>query len=192
MRTASEINKQAFELTKENLSSVIIFTFIWYVIAYVVGMVGGATLIGIIPAMLAGLVVNYGLYIGFLYLTRGQEMENELLWRYLRDKRIWTTESLRALYGCLWSLLFIVPGFIKYLYSYGMTPYILNDEPELSNNAAIEKSMAMMQGHKMDLFILDLPYIGINLITFGLAGIITMPVNYIARAQFYNELKAEA
>ena len=41
-----------------------------------------------------------------------------------------------------------------------MTYYILKDEPELKYNAAIEKSMSMMNGYKMKLFLLDLSFIG--------------------------------
>ena len=59
--------------------------------------------------------------------------------------------------GC--ALLLLIPGIIKH-YSYAMTDYILKDEPELCNNAAIERSMAMMEGNKMKLFLLDLSFIG--------------------------------
>ena len=58
-----------------------------------------------------------------------------------------------SIYTFLWSLLLIIPGVIKGL-SYSMTPFILTDKPELSANEAIELSMKMMDGHKMDLFVL--------------------------------------
>ena len=69
--------------------------------------------------------------------------------------------GLPVAYGftILWSLLLVIPGIIK-SYSYAMTSFILKDEPEMKNNAAIEKSMAMMENNKMKLFMLDLSFIG--------------------------------
>ena len=75
--------------------------------------------------------------------------------------RIWGTGILVAIYTVLWTCLLIVPGIIK-SYSYAMTYYILKDEPELKYNAAIEKSMSMMNGYKMKLFLLDLSFIGMD------------------------------
>ena len=66
---------------------------------------------------------------------------------------------IRDSYTAFWSLLLVIPGIIK-SYSYAMTDFILKDEPEMKNNAAIEKSMAMMEGNKMKLFMLDLSFIG--------------------------------
>ena len=87
----------------------------------------------------------------------------------------------------------LIPGIIKY-YSYGLTDYILKDEPELCNNAAIERSMAMMEGNKMKLFLLDLSFIGwaiLCLFTFGLGFFVLQPFMQVARAAFYEDLKKE-
>ncbi|MBQ2045527.1 MAG: DUF975 family protein, partial [Bacteroidaceae bacterium] len=78
---------------------------------------------------------------------------------YKDFSRIFTTIFLQGLYTILWTLLLIVPGIIKSL-SYALTPYILKDYPELKNNQPIELSMAMMQGYKLELFILQLKYFG--------------------------------
>ena len=66
---------------------------------------------------------------------------------------------LRTLFIVLWSLLFIIPGIVKGL-SYAMTPFILEDHPEMTASQAIKASMQLMDGHKMDLFILGLSFIG--------------------------------
>jgi len=108
--------------------------------------------------------------------------------------RIMTTYLLLYVYIILWTLLLIVPGIIK-LFSYSMTPYILKDHPELNNNGAIEKSMRMMQGHKMDLFLLELSFIGwfiLSLMTLGIGFIFLIPYVNTALAHFYEELKAES
>ena len=65
---------------------------------------------------------------------------------------------LVQIYTVLWTLLFCIPGIVK-SYSYAMTPYLLLDKPELSATEAITESRNMMNGHKMDLFLLDLQYI---------------------------------
>jgi uncharacterized membrane protein len=62
------------------------------------------------------------------------------------------------IYTVLWSLLLVIPGIVKGL-SYSMAWYIINDFPHLSANQAIEASMAMMRGHKMRLFLLNLSFI---------------------------------
>ena len=107
--------------------------------------------------------------------------------------RILTTKLLQAVYTFLWSLLLLIPGIIKH-YSYAMTDYILKDEPELCNNAAIERSMAMMEGNKMKLFLLDLSFIGwaiLCLFTFGIGFFVLQPYVQVSHAAFYEDLKAQ-
>lgn len=66
---------------------------------------------------------------------------------------------LMFVYTFLWGLLFIIPGIIK-LFSYSMSYYILLDNPECTASEAIKKSKEMMKGHKWDLFVLSLSFIG--------------------------------
>lgn len=73
-----------------------------------------------------------------------------------------------------------------------MTLFILKDEPELKYNAAIEKSMKMMSGYKMKLFLLDLSFIGwaiLCILTLGLGFLFLSPYVTTAHAAFYEELK---
>lgn len=100
---------------------------------------------------------------------------------------------LMDLFIALWSLLLFVPGLVK-AFSYAMTPYILQDFPELSANQAIDRSRAMMKGHKFDLFYLYLSFIGWGLLcilTLGIGFFWLMPYMYTASAAFYQDLKAE-
>ena len=103
--------------------------------------------------------------------------------------------GLPVAYGftILWSLLLVIPGIIK-SYSYAMTSFILKDEPEMKNNAAIEKSMVMMDGNKMKLFMLDLSFIGwaiLCLFTFGIGFFFLQPYMQASHAAFYEDLKAQ-
>ena len=100
---------------------------------------------------------------------------------------------LRSLYVFLWSLLFIIPGIIK-SYAYAMTPFILAENPNLSASRAIQLSEDMMDGHKGDLFILDLSFIGWNLLaamTMNLGNIALNPYKNASYAAFYRQIQAE-
>jgi len=100
---------------------------------------------------------------------------------------------LRGLYTTLWGLLFIIPGIIKG-YAYAMTPFILAEHPELSASRAIELSEQLMDGHKAELFVLELSFIGWNLLavlTMNLGHILLNPYENAAHAAFYRQLQAE-
>ena len=100
---------------------------------------------------------------------------------------------LIAIYTFLWSLLLIVPGIIKSL-SYALAPYILAENPELKANEAIEKSMAMMNGHKMQLFLMWLGYVGFALLSALALGIPLLwlyPYYQVVMVKFYEEVKSE-
>ena len=97
---------------------------------------------------------------------------------------------LQTLYILLWMLLFILPG-IAAAYSYAMTPYILAENPNLTASEAIRRSKEMMDGNRMDLFILELTFIGWELLcilTLGIGNLWLGPYKAAARAAFYKEL----
>lgn len=96
-------------------------------------------------------------------------------------------------YKLLWTLLLVIPGIIK-AYSYSMTFYILRENPEMTAGDAITASQKMMDGHKMDLFLLSLSFIGwaiLASITFGIGYLWLIPYIYTAYAAFYETLKKE-
>ena len=96
-------------------------------------------------------------------------------------------------YTLLWTLLLVIPGIIK-AYSYSMTFYILRENPEMTAGDAITASQKMMDGHKMDLFLLSLSFIGwaiLASITFGIGYLWLIPYIYTANAAFYETLKKE-
>lgn len=98
---------------------------------------------------------------------------------------------LVGLYTFLWSLLFIVPGIIKG-YSYSMALYVLADNKGKSARECIAESKAMMEGHKMELFVLDLSFIGWYLLcslTCGLAFLYVAPLLNATHANVYETIK---
>ena len=73
--------------------------------------------------------------------------------------RIILLNLLEWLFIMLWSLLFVIPGIIA-AYRYRMALYLLLDHPEMSVMQCIQESKRMMKGHKGELFVMDLSFLG--------------------------------
>ena len=98
---------------------------------------------------------------------------------------------LMGLFIFLWTLLLIIPGIVKAL-AYSLVPYILVDKPERSANEAINRSKAMMKGHKFDLFYLYLSFIGwifLAILTLGIGLLWVIPYMQTSMAAFYLDVK---
>ncbi len=96
-------------------------------------------------------------------------------------------QLLMGLYTFLWSLLLIIPGIIA-AYSYAMTPYILEEYPNMTANEAIGYSKQMMVGNKWRLFCLQISFIGweiLALLTVGIGYLWVAPYAAAAKAAFY-------
>lgn len=59
----------------------------------------------------------------------------------------------------LWAMLFFFPGIIAF-YRYRMAIYLLLEHPEMSAMDCIRESKRLMKGHKWELFVFDLSFIG--------------------------------
>lgn len=91
-----------------------------------------------------------------------------------------------------WTLLFVIPGIIK-SYEYAMVPYLLAEQPDLHYKAALKKSRDMMDGHKFELFILQLSFIGWKLLGMLLCcvGVVfVLPYENATYTEYFIELKA--
>ena len=77
-----------------------------------------------------------------------------------------------------------------------MTPYILAKFPNVDAVSAIDISRRIMNGRKADLFVVDLSFIGWNLLsvlTFGILQIFYVsPYQMITRAGCFDEYLADA
>ena len=73
--------------------------------------------------------------------------------------RIILLNILTNLFVMLWSLLLVIPGLIA-AYRYRMALYLLLDHPEMSVMQCIRQSKQMMKGHKGELFVMDLSFLG--------------------------------
>ena len=109
---------------------------------------------------------------------------------YLNVVKIMFLMNLKIL---LWLFLFIVPGIIK-AYEYSMIPYLLAENPNLSASQAFSLSKQMTTGLKMDLFVLDLSFLGwiiLGLICCGIGILFLQPYPEATRAEVYLILKQQ-
>ena len=107
---------------------------------------------------------------------------------YLNVVKIMFLMDLKTL---LWLLLLIVPGVIK-AYEYSMIPYLLAENPNISADEAFSLSKQMTTGQKMDLFVLDLSFLGwiiLGLICCGIGILFVLPYPEATRAEVYLILK---
>lgn len=160
-------------------------------------MIGG----GIIPIMMLVFVillitVGFAIEVGrsrfFLEGFKGDVSIGKLFSTFNSEEYlpIVKTIFLRNLYNILWTFLLLIPGIIKY-YEYRLVPYILAEKQNLTSNEVISKSREMTSGHKMDMFVLDLSFIGWYLLGglfFGIGVFFVDPYAEATYARLYNVL----
>jgi hypothetical protein len=107
-------------------------------------------------------------------------------------KNVVKTAFLRDLFIWLWSLLFVIPGIIK-SYEYRLVPYIVSENPNINYKDALAESKKLMQGNKWKSFVLDLSFIGwdiLSLMTWGFLDIFFVgPYKASTDAALYETLK---
>ena len=105
------------------------------------------------------------------------------------------TLILRDVLLVFWFMLLFIPGIIK-SYSYCMVPYILEENPDMPATEVISRSRDMMNGNKMQAFLMDLSFIGwilLGTVTCGLGLIFwTLPYMQSTHAALYLRLKENA
>lgn len=99
---------------------------------------------------------------------------------------------VQVFFVSLWMLLFFFPGIIA-LYRYRFALYNLLENPEIGVMEAINQSKIQTQGYKWELFVLDLSFIGWNLLnycTLGFFGIWLQPYYTLTDIAFYDTICA--
>lgn len=88
-------------------------------------------------------------------------------------------------------ILLIITGIIL-SFMYSQVYYIMAENPEMSIIDCLKESSRIMKGHKMDLFVLELSFLGWVIlmgITFGIAGLYVLPYYSATLTNFYLEIK---
>ena len=133
-------------------------------------------------------IIEPGAYATGFNMETGNKMYG---WMYKHSYYSGYIDLIRKVEGKVWSLLFVIPGIVK-SFAYSMSYYILADNPELTAKEALNKSKEMMNGHKWDLFVLNLSFFWWYLlvgITFGIAAIYVVPYMNATIVNFYNSIK---
>ena len=100
----------------------------------------------------------------------------------------------QSLWVFLWTLCFIIPGFIKAI-SYSQIMYLLAEYPNMKINQAMKLSMKITKGYKWDLFVMYLSFLGwmiLNALTLGLLSFYIVPYYELTLVNAYKFLKEKA
>ena len=156
------------------------------------GLQAGSLLISTFLAVPLGL--GYAVACLMLYETNDDRLSENMF--KTAFSRYWHKVGgmfLMSLKVWLWSLLLVIPGIIM-AHAYAMTPYILEEHPEIGAWEASRVSQKMMRGHKFRLFRLYLSFIGWALLcvpTLGVGFLWLVPYMQMSQAAFYSDLKAQ-
>jgi len=114
----------------------------------------------VILIVLVDVVLSAGYTCYCLGVWRGEEMPYSSLFDgFSFAGKVIGLQLVMALFIYLWSLLFVIPGIVAmYRYSFAMYNLCLN--PKLGIMEALELSKQQTRGYKMQLFVLELSFIG--------------------------------
>ena len=163
-------------------------------------LVASIILIVFLIFLVLRIFIGYSLEVGGrkYFIQSAQYKDNQKSFRFGFDGQnymgIVKTMLLKNILIFLWSLLLIIPGIIK-AYAYSMVPYILADNPNIGVKKAIALSNEMTRGHKFDMFILDLSFIGwylLGTLALGIGILFVLPYDNATKAELYLVLRNDA
>jgi len=142
----------------------------------------------LVPPLQLGIIYIY------LDISAGGEVDvNRLFAGFKRLGQSICLYLLVNIFIFLWSLLFVIPGIIKAL-SYSQAFYILAEHPEMTASEALNESKMIMEGHKSELFVLYLSFIGwalLGAITCGIGYIWILPYMQATFTNYYHKIKKQ-
>lgn len=158
-----------------------------FVIAILTALITAVPIANLIllPALALSLMKIY------LNMTNGQKPKvGDMFCCVDQLGRAWWLNFLIGFFTSLWSLLFIIPGIIKAL-SYSMANYVLANHPEMTAREALNESKRITMGHKGELFVLGLSFLGWQILatfTLGILYIWLLPYIQATYANFYRSI----
>lgn len=168
--------------------------------AYVLGLTSlvliGVVLVASVVGILLSVFVFSPLEVGtkrFYIKSLSQPAEiSEVSFGFDKNyKNVVKVLFFQKLYIFGWSLLFVIPGIVK-AYEYYMVPYLLAENPNLTKEEVFRLSKQMMTGQKWEAFVLELSFIGWDILasfTWGLLGVFYVePYRHLTLAAFYEEI----
>lgn len=158
---------------------------------------GTASGITTLITLLVVVPLEFAMYNVFVSMIRGT-VQNETpvkeMFAFFSEDwvRYVKTFLLQMVIILLVSLVTLGIGGIILSYAYAMVPYLLRDYPELGAREALRMSRELMKGHKWDLFVLQLTFLGwilLAILTCGIGLLWLRPYMYTAQGYFYQDLK---
>ena len=145
---------------------------------------------------IAGGILAFFMEIGLIrYMTNfinSKETSFDMLFSKFKDwKQVIITYLHQFAMVFLFTLLLVIPGIIKG-YGYALVSYILADNSDIDSKEALRLSEEMMKGHKWELFVFGLSFIGWHLLailTLGILEIWIMPYQQTATTKFLLDIK---
>ena len=149
-----------FNLTEESvIQGVLIFIGVFLLIFVLIGLI--VTVIQFAIGSFVGAPVGVGYRRYFMRNRLGQSSFDDLFSAFSGGHYMDTVKTMFStnirIWG--WSLLFYFPGLVKY-YQYFFVPYIMAENPTISKERAREISSQMSHGHKWQMFVLELSFLG--------------------------------
>lgn len=134
------------------------------VFAIAVSLVGALSIIGILIALLSKIFVKNPYEVGLKYFFVKNEYGTPGFtdaFSTFKDNylNVCKVIFMKNLIVFLYSLLLVIPGIIK-AFEYSQVEFIVADDHSVDWRYALEKSSRMTFGKKMDIFILELSFIG--------------------------------
>ena len=196
--TRAEIKAQAKEQLRGKVWMFFLVNIIVYAIllpvSFLAELEGAASIIGLIAVYVITPPLSLGLVMVYLDVTYGDPVEISTLFKgFQRMGKAIALFLWMLLFILLWSCLFIIPGIIK-SYSYSMAYYILAENPDMTAREAITESKNIMNGHKLDYFVLQLSFFFwalLIIVTFGIAAIYVSPYQQLTFTNFYHNIKRQ-
>ena len=168
--------------------------FVIVALGVIVGIVGLAVMA--VAILFNALIVNPVRLGASRFFRRNLEepasMDNLMFAFKNHYKNVAKTMFMRDLFIGLWTLVFVIPGILK-AYEYRLVDYILSETPDMDYKEALAESSKLMNGNKWNAFVLDLSFIGWNILdamTCGILGVFFLnPYKMSTDAALYEAIK---
>jgi uncharacterized membrane protein len=198
-----ELKAKAKECLNGKYSEAII---VMLIVGILSGLAGGITtlgdslkndflvLIGNLGSIIIPILFTFGTLSFYLKISRDEEVTYQELFSKTNLFLPYIAISLiTGIFTFLWSILLIIPGIIAAI-SYSQVYFIKLDNPDMSTLDCINESKRIMNGHKLDYFILNLSFLGwaiLGIFTLGILYFWLIPYISVTQANFYNEIKEQ-
>ncbi len=169
--------------------SVWLYAVLVYLIYDLILVLGGRIpVVGFVLQLLATGPLSYAVAKMLLKQTSdGEAMRIEDMFDGFKDDFSGTflLHLLQSIFVFLWSLLLVVPGIIKAL-SWSMSYYVKAEHPDYTWKQCMDASAQLTEGHKAEIFVLNLSFIG-----WYIVGALCLGVGTLWVMSYYNATMAQ-